>query len=119
MQSIKLIQFLVNTLESIPNHQGRESVLRIVTILFLTHLDTEPNELAQSIYHEESKLLRIVDPIVNCFESGNEMPRVRFCAQEALAVMTVVLDRHTVLESILESANKHMYDRFCDRLEVG
>ena len=63
--------------------------------------------------------MHIVDPIVNIYELTSEMPRVRFCAQEALTVMTLVLDRHSVLEAFLESANQLMYDKFCDRLEVN
>lgn len=64
--------------------------------------------------------MQLIEPLAYMFTNHEEPPKIRYLAQETMALMCSLLSRFQVLEALFEclSDDKSLYDIFCDRLDA-
>ncbi|CDW76684.1 UNKNOWN [Stylonychia lemnae] len=103
------------------SNDAKESLLRSIITIILTQDGSQINDLQiSSSFKEENLYMQIIEPLAYLFTNKEEPLKVRYMAQETMAVIASILNRTQVLEALYEclSDDKSLYDKFCDRLDA-
>eukprot|EP00347_Sterkiella_histriomuscorum_P018265 403346170 len=95
-------------------HMKTKSLILNLLHLFKTY------RVSNDAKEEDNLFMQLVEPLSYLFTNKEEPLKVRYLAQETLALMATKLQRTQILEALYEclADDKTLYDKFCDRLDT-
>lgn len=122
MKTKSLIMNLMHLFKSYRvSNDAKESLMRSIMTIILTQSGSQFNDLQYpSSFKEDNLYIQLVEPLAYLYTNREEPLKIRYLAQETLAVLASSLSRTSVLEALFEclADDKFLYDKFCDRLDA-